>query len=133
LCRPQADSGRKRSITILIPLKLLRDQPLQQQFVREDCTMAELSSRYCVQASQIHAWKKAAIEGVGSLFVRRKGEASDAVAADEGTHASQNSVLSRAARVMLPIQACRRRKPRAVAFATHLNHGMPNDIAAQSR
>ena len=38
--------------------------------VREDGTVAELSSRYGVQASQIHAWKKALIEGVGSLFAR---------------------------------------------------------------
>ena len=38
--------------------------------VREDGTVAELSSRYGVHASQIHAWKKTVIDGVGSLFAR---------------------------------------------------------------
>ena len=38
--------------------------------VREDCTVAELSSRYGVHASQIHAWKKTAIDGLGSLFAK---------------------------------------------------------------
>jgi transposase len=31
--------------------------------VREDSTVAELSSRYGVHASQIHAWKKTVIDG----------------------------------------------------------------------
>jgi transposase-like protein len=51
--------------------------------VREDCTVAELSSRYGVHASQIHAWKKTVIDGVGSLFGKGKGGASDAAAAEE--------------------------------------------------
>jgi len=38
--------------------------------VREDSTVAELSSRYGVHASQIHAWKKTVIDGVGSLFAK---------------------------------------------------------------
>lgn len=45
--------------------------------IREDSTVAELSSRYGVHASQIHAWKKTAIDGVGSLFAKGKGGAAD--------------------------------------------------------
>ena len=45
--------------------------------VREDATVAELSSRYGVHASQIHAWKKTAIDGLGSLFVKGRGAAAD--------------------------------------------------------
>ena len=36
--------------------------------IREEGTMAELSSRYGVHASQIHAWKKAVQDGVAALF-----------------------------------------------------------------
>jgi transposase len=52
--------------------------------VREDSTVAELSSRYGVHASQIHAWKKTVIDGVGSLFTKGNGGASDAATADDG-------------------------------------------------
>ena len=51
--------------------------------VREDGTVAELSSRYGVHASQNHAWKKSLIEGVGSLFARGKAGGSESAAADE--------------------------------------------------
>jgi transposase len=50
--------------------------------VREDSTVAELSSRYGVHASQIHAWKKTVIDGVGSLFAKGE-DATDSVTADD--------------------------------------------------
>jgi transposase-like protein len=36
--------------------------------IREEGTIAELSSKYGVHASQIHAWKKAAQDGMAGLF-----------------------------------------------------------------
>jgi len=50
--------------------------------VREDSTVAELSSRYGVHASQIHAWKKTVLDGVGSLFAKGR-DTSDTAAADD--------------------------------------------------
>jgi transposase-like protein len=50
--------------------------------VREDSTVAELSSRYGVHASQIHAWKKTVLDGVGSLFAKGR-DTSDTAAGDD--------------------------------------------------
>ncbi|CAK0742267.1 hypothetical protein WCLP8_1300004 [uncultured Gammaproteobacteria bacterium] len=36
--------------------------------IKEDVTVAELSSRFGVHASQIHAWKRLALEGLAGIF-----------------------------------------------------------------
>ena len=51
--------------------------------VREDGTVAELSGRFGVHASQIHAWRKTLLDGTASLFVRGGAGAPAAAATDE--------------------------------------------------
>lgn len=51
--------------------------------VREEGTVAELSSRYGVHASQIHAWKKTVLDGAGLLFARGPAGALDGAVADD--------------------------------------------------
>jgi transposase len=51
--------------------------------VREEGTIAELSSRFGVHASQIHSWKKTLLDGTASLFSRGRTGVKDDAAVTE--------------------------------------------------
>jgi transposase len=47
--------------------------------IREEMTLAELSKKYGVHATQISTWKRAAIQNMASAFTRRRSDPGSAV------------------------------------------------------
>src|SRR5438034_11380638 len=56
--------------------------------IREDGTVAELSGKYGVHASQVHAWKKVVQDGVAALFARQGGGAARGRGQDQADRAA---------------------------------------------
>ena len=50
--------------------------------IREEGTIAEVSSKFGVHASQIHAWNKTLRDGIATLFARDKPSVNNGDAAD---------------------------------------------------
>jgi len=59
--------------------------------LKEEGTIAEISSKYGVHASQIHAWKKIVAEGVKQLFEDTKNKAEET----ESTKAKLNELYAK--------------------------------------
>jgi len=63
--------------------------------IREEMTLAELSKKYGVHATQIGAWKRAAIENMATAFTRRGAAPEQVSAADvDKPHSVNRQVIA---------------------------------------
>jgi len=63
--------------------------------IREEMTLAELSKKYGVHATQIGAWKRAAIENMATAFTRRGAAPEQVSAADvDKLHSVNRQVIA---------------------------------------